>query len=259
MLFAFALLSPAQARAVGMGVNDNCLDGGTINEVNDSNVPMNATTYITDKSTGLIADTVYHGVMAANSTLPFFYSSGLEHCDAYNYFTPLAPIPTGGGGGIGAGASSVLYIESMFFDPTTNQYELEGIFDFMQGNGIASVSIPDLWEAPIGDSFTDSSETLYAVVNLDNFLFPGPAPTFSAGEDFSIIDGTTPLLPGMEFFATAPTFNPATGFGGTPYTGNGIVEAEHDLSPTPEPSSLALFASGLLGLAGIVRRKLRRG
>ena len=42
--------------------------------------------------------------------------------------------------------------------------------------------------------------------------------------------------------------------GGGRYTVNG----SNEFAGTPEPSSLYLFGSGLLGLAGIVRRKLRR-
>jgi hypothetical protein len=43
---------------------------------------------------------------------------------------------------------------------------------------------------------------------------------------------------------------------GTVDSGYGLVTGFSFGSTTPEPSSIALFGSGILGLAGVLRRKL---
>jgi hypothetical protein len=63
------------------------------------------------------------------------------------------------------------------------------------------------------------------------------------------------------FADTKFTFDSSTGYSGTPYTGEGMVNGLHIPTATPEPSSLFFLASGTLTTCGYAwcRRKRTRG
>lgn len=83
---------------------------------------------------------------------------------------------------------------------------------------------------------------------------PGGGCTFT----FSLTDSSTSSLSASEFEALSSGGNStdyaghlAAGGGNTGYVGDAVA------SVVPEPSSLMLLGSGVLGLAGVVRRKFR--
>lgn len=156
-------------------------------------------------------------------------------------------------GGLGLGSD--LRIEAVFQDPTTGQFQLDNIFGALASKVGAGV------EVLIPDLFSPTNNVLYGLVDLNTYL--NNIPTFSLGDSFSITNGTTSALPGMDFSTTPFIFNPTgafsgssfgNGFFGTPYTGEAFALAAHGATATPEPSTLALFCIGLLGLFAYGRR-----
>jgi hypothetical protein len=60
-----------------------------------------------------------------------------------------------------------------------------------------------------------------------------------------------------EYFAVVVTEQNVTG-SSSAFTDVSLTTQSQSLAPVPEPASLVMFGSGLLGLGGIIRRKLRR-
>ena len=151
-----------------------------------------------------------------------------------------------------------LSIESVLKDPTTGQFALANVFGTLAERlGLNTVvSVPDLFADTNGDGKLGPGDDLYSLVDMNTYL--NKIPTFTLGEDFSIVDGTSADLPGMTFSTTPFSFDPSTGFTGTPYTGTGTANAGHDVSAIPEPSPLAtgsLAAAALTAAARLGRRR----
>lgn len=91
--------------------------------------------------------------------------------------------------------------------------------------------------------------TSAAVLNLWNLT------AFNLGQEFEM----------SMFFTTTPTEGSLVNFaGGSMFPFLGTVQDQYTIvsgriSPVPEPSSLGLMVTGVLGLAGMMRRKLRLG
>ncbi len=136
-----------------------------------------------------------------------------------------------------------------------------GVYDFLDPAATVNGS-PDTLNINVGPAFNGNTVELTDIPN-------GNA-TFDEFIDFANANGT------LFFDATVPTFNPGT------YSGSDIfcpVSAQAPAqrlpgtlamiqtaalpcafqlvasSVTPEPTSIALFATGLLGVGGIVRRR----
>jgi MYXO-CTERM domain-containing protein len=267
VLILVAAAVPWRMSAANAGFSDNCQTAGIINETNLAGVPMNVSTTITDKNNGgnpIPGQTYPPGgpvVVAPHATVSINVPPipGYDRCDAINTWTTVgAGGGGGGGGGIGPGAEAIVRLESLFFDPVLHQYELESIFDFLDnsvGVGVF-VDIPDLWADTNNDGMIGAGDVLYSVVDLRAFLNGGngPIPTYTPGESFNIVNGQVAELPGMLFSTTAFTFDPATGYQGTPYTGIAIALTNHDPAGTPEPSSLLVGAAGI-GLLCLLRKR----
>lgn len=197
------------------------------------------------------------GGFGANVAIPAFPNG----CDVRNRtipqrkkgHAPIAPSQLSGTGG----EESDLRLESLFYNSASNTYSLQDLFGTIQhrlGN-FAVVKVPDLYADTNGDGTLGSGGVLYSLVDMNAYL--NNIPSFTEGGTFSIVNGTVAGLPGMLFSTTDFTFDPSTGFSGTDFTGDGVVESEHDLESVPEPGSLLLLGSGVLGLSGILRNRLR--
>jgi hypothetical protein len=145
-----------------------------------------------------------------------------------------------------------LNLESTSQDPATGEYRLDNIFGVLAANrGLEEVDIPLL----VGDTNGDGEvggpdDLLYNLVDLRFYL----AGTPSSDDFFTIINGTVTSLPGM-FFSTSPfTFDPLTGFSGTPYSGPAYVGGSASAAAVPEAGTLALVATFLLPLVATIRR-----
>jgi hypothetical protein len=115
------------------------------------------------------------------------------------------------------------------------------------------VEIPDLYADTNGDGSLDSGDVLYSLVDMSIYLQSAPA--FSIGDTYSVVNGRVAGLPGMQFSTTEFTFDPATGFTGTDYTGMAEAETLHALQSTPEPGSIVLTLCALASVAWYGKRQ----
>jgi len=154
---------------------------------------------------------------------------------------------------------SDLSLEAVYQDPTTHQYALDntyGAIAAIRGTNV-EVAVPDLFADTNHDGILGEGDYLYSLVDMNTYL-QTPQQTFNFGDEFNIVNGQVTGLPGMLFSTTEFTFDPGTGFSGTPFTGAGTMEGVHLPTATPEPTSTLFLASGVLTSCGYAWRRRRK-
>ena len=144
--------------------------------------------------------------------------------------------------------------------PTTVTWALSGIHEFGSDLGSGTAS-----GAGLSSTFLFTNSFGYSIYNTHIVSLPG-AGSMTAGNQYFLTLGGANDSQGSQFDAWDLNNGAATCFfavGGVEQGGCGAAGESFTISTgpnpsTPEPSSIMLFGSGILGLAGVLRRKLTR-
>jgi len=171
---------------------------------------------------------------------------------------------------------------------TTGVFSISGtnVVNFTNGNGTTTITFngtTDAVNTPAGAQFGDIVVTTTVPANLLgpaiagnftlNFFQVSPAGT---GSLVATLNGTlgfntgiatlsfstTSLTIGGFTYTVNPTYTialPVTGVGGGAAIGTTTIQGTVVGSSVPEPASMMLLASGLVGLGTVVRRKFKAG
>ncbi len=175
---------------------------------------------------------------ATTTTTEPFPTAGDAYCSATD---GCGTIPVGGGTAPQWTAGDFV-ISSIFVLPTSSVTDLTANWNFQDflGNGntetwfvyvngiaVAQAILPD-------DAYNGDILNVSGTVN-----FAGIAPVSGGYQVELVLQNTVPL-----------------GGGSVSWLDGGLTGLSYNTSTTPEPGSMMLFGSGVIGLAGLLRRKL---
>ncbi len=136
--------------------------------------------------------------------------------------------------------------------------------------GLSLSTLASANSANVNMTFLHSGTGVYARTYMDHFSIDGGRATpaiFAASNDLvspgksrsayfsGPLSGTVMDIQRVPDYKTGNTAS-LSGMNGTRFRTDNWAGARHGLS-TPEPASLLLLSTGLIGIAGLVRRKLR--
>jgi len=141
--------------------------------------------------------------------------------------------------------SSTNNYESVFPDPSNPGR-------FIQPSVEAVLATTGGQRIPLPDLASDVS-SLFVTTDLGQWLAAG-SPILPVGSSFSIVNGTSPLLPGVLVGLSDITFDPTSGFvNSAPFSGNAFVLGQPSITAVPEPVTFSLIALALAG--GLAQQK----
>jgi hypothetical protein len=155
---------------------------------------------------------------------------------------PLGDLYSLGTGPESFGFDPTFYADQFYSIPLEYTLNCPGIACFASYQTPPSSGGPTIQMEGGGPSSTDPCGTL--LVTCDLAVPPGPGTVGGFGTD-----PLGPLFPGD------PSTNDICGPIGTPFAGQCINQVNLTQIPSPEPGSLALFATGLSGLALLIKRR----
>jgi hypothetical protein len=160
------------------------------------------------------------------------------------------------------GTASVAWAQGESASGTVSGVPNGGLFDYTitLNNTSGSVGIGSFWY-----SWTPTTPPFfYLPATPSTAAAPAGWSAFIDGNSIQYTSSGTPLAPGQSIqFTYSASFTPAqlTGLAGYSYVYSGAIEFDPgafvNITTVPEPSSLGLFAAGVLTLAMAGRRKLR--
>ena len=142
------------------------------------------------------------------------------------------------------------------FDYTIGSGDVSGVlYTVDEGNGIYLVTdaAGTYLGAPITGVFDPSQSG--NTFSFNNLLYFPDLPSVDLGGIVFALNGNTNIASGMNLYFDGEGYRSIDGGNNGPYVELSITPFD-PASPTPEPGTLGLVGSGVLGLAVILRRKL---
>lgn len=240
-------------RVTTPGWNARIGGGGIIRE--DSAIPANFRVHLTDKNGKEIfpnadwprflegkkgADGHYRAELLFGA-----YGKYRDVKDAWNDVIPIKPKKAGFSAlDSGDDLAAMVMLEALYQDENDN-WQLENIFDSVLAHAGLDyeIYVPDLAFSDAEGNLLEG-QLLYSLVDLNVFLKAGCE--FSFGDVLTLQDGKTSSLQGMQFSSTPFSFDPETGFTGTPVDGTGTIIAKHGLTTVPEGLNTGMLAGAMV-------------